>query len=115
VQKNFSESIIKHTYRYDTSNENGTYHPVVTIKTKKGREVSVSPETNITVKRSVEKLNISIDHHSAQVANVGDRVSYSIDFNGLPKEIRRDFGDGKTMTCNTRQECATTMHIYSAP
>ncbi len=115
VQKNFSESIIKHTYRYDTSNENGTYHPVVTIKTKKGREVSVSPETDITVKRSVEKLNISIDHHSAQVANVGDRVSYSIDFNGLPKEIRRDFGDGKTMTCNTRQECATTMHIYSAP
>ena len=32
---NFSESIITHTYRYDTTNENGTFTPVVTIKTKK--------------------------------------------------------------------------------
>jgi len=31
----FSESIITHTYRYDTKNENGTFTPVVTIKTKK--------------------------------------------------------------------------------
>ena len=67
--------------------------------------MDVSPETDITVKRSLEKLNISIDSHPAQVAQVGDRVSMSIEFNGLPTEIRRDFGDGKTMTCNTRQEC----------
>jgi len=32
---NFSESIITHTYRYDTQNENGTFHPVLTIKTRK--------------------------------------------------------------------------------
>lgn len=35
IQKNFSESIITHTYRYDTTNENGTFTPVVTINTKK--------------------------------------------------------------------------------
>lgn len=112
IQKNFSESIITHTYRYDTQNENGTFHPVVTIKTKKGREVSVSPETDIVVKRSLEKLNINIDSHPAQVAQAGDRVQFSIEFSGLPSEINWDFGDGKKLSCKTRQECSNTSNIY---
>jgi len=74
----------------------------------------VSPETNIIVKRANQTLNINIDSHPAQVANVGDRVSFSIEFNGLPTSINRDFGDEKTLTCNTRQECGTTTHIYTA-
>lgn len=115
IKKNFSEAIITHTYRYDTTNENGTFHPVITIKTKKGREVSISPENDIIVKRANQTLNINIDSHPAQVANVGDRVSFSIEFNGLPTEISRDFGDGKTLTCNTRQECGSTNHVYIAP
>ena len=115
IQKNFSESIITHTYRYDTAKENGTFHPIITIKTKKGREVSVSPENDIIVKRANQKLNITIPDYPAQVANVGDRVGFSIEFNGLPSDIRRDFGDGKTLTCNTRQECGTTIHVYAAP
>lgn len=113
IKKDFSEAIISHTYRYDTVHANGTFHPVVIIKTKKGREVTVSPENNIIVKRANQTLNINIDSHPAQVANVGDRVNLSIDFNGLPSEIRRDFGDGKTLTCNTRQECGATTHIYA--
>ena len=115
IKKNFSESIITHTYRYDTSWDNGTFHPILTIKTKKGREVSVSPDTDITVKRANQSLNISIPDYPAQVANIGDRVNFSIEFNGLPTEIRRDFGDGKTLTCNTRQECGSTVHVYAAP
>ena len=75
------------------------------IKTKKGREVSVSPETDIIVKRANQTLNISIPDYPAQQTSIGDRVGFSIEFNGLPTQISRDFGDGKTLTCNTRQEC----------
>ncbi|MFA6255913.1 MAG: PKD domain-containing protein [Candidatus Absconditabacterales bacterium] len=113
IKKDFSEAIISHTYRYDTKNNNGTYHPIVTIKTKKGREVTVSPENDIIVKRANQTLVITIPNYPAQVANIGDRVNFSIEFNGLPTEIRRDFGDGKTLTCNTRQECGTTTHVYA--
>lgn len=113
MKKDFSEAIITHTYRYDTTNNNGKYHPVVIMKTKKWREVTISPENDIIVKRANQVLDITIDSHPAQVANIGDRVNLSIDFNGLPSEIRRDFGDGKTLTCNTRQECGSTMHVYT--
>jgi len=112
---NFSESIITHTYRYDTKNENGTFTPVVTIKTKKWRIAEISPETDVIVKRSLQQLVINIDSHPAQVAKVGDRVVFSIEFSGLPTEIRRDFGDGKTLSCKTRQECGTINNIYLAP
>lgn len=67
---NFSESIITHIYRYDTEKENGTFHPVVTIKTRKGRTTKISPETNIIVKRSFQQLVINVDSHPAQVAKV---------------------------------------------
>lgn len=113
MKKDFSEAIISHTYRYDAVNNNGTYHPVVTIKTKKGRQVTVSPENDIIVKRTNQTLAITIPDYPAQQANIGDRVGFSIEFNGLPSEIRRDFGDGKTLTCNTRQECGTTVHVYA--
>jgi len=73
----------------------------------------VSPDNDIMVKRANQTLNITIPDYPAQQANVGDRVGFSIEFNGLPSEIRRDFGDGKTMTCNTRQECGTINHVYA--
>lgn len=116
IKKDFSEAIITHTYRYDTKNNNGRYHPVVTIKTKKGREVSISPENDIIVKRANQKLDISIDNFPAQVASVGDRVNFSLlDLNGMISDISRDFGDGKTFSCNTRQECTPMSHIYMSP
>jgi hypothetical protein len=85
---------------------------VVTIKTKKGRQISISPENDVIVKRATQKLTITLPDYPAQVASIGDRVGFMIEFNGLQSEIRRDFGDGKTITCNTRQECASTTHIY---
>ena len=57
-------------------------------------------------------MDISIDSHPAQVAKAGDKVEFSIEFSGLPSEITRNFGDGHTMSCKTRQECASTNHIY---
>jgi len=70
MKKDFSEAIISHTYRYDTKNNNGTYHPVVLIKTKKGRELTVSPANDIMVKRANQTLIISIPDYPAQQANV---------------------------------------------
>lgn len=114
IKKNLSESIITHIYKYDTVKENGTFHPVIIIKTKKGREVSLSPENDIIVKRANQTLNITLPDYPAQQANIGDRVGFAIEFNGLPTEINRNFGDGKTFSCNTRQECWTINHIYTA-
>ncbi len=113
IKKDFSESIINHTYRYDTKNSNGTYHPVLIIKTKKGREVTVSPENNIIVKRANQTLKIAITNYAWQVASIGDSASFSLlELNGLPTEIHRNFGNGKTLNCKWR-ECVQANQIYT--
>lgn len=112
---NFSESIITHTYRYDTKNENGSFTPVLTIKTRKWRVIDVSPETAIIVKRSLKKLDIKVPSHPAQIAKVWDKVKFAIDFNGLPTNIIRKFWDEKTLSCKTRQECWNISNVYIAP
>ncbi|MFA5747902.1 MAG: PKD domain-containing protein [Candidatus Absconditabacterales bacterium] len=111
IKKNFSESIISHTYNYDAVKDNGEYKPILTIKTKKGRELSISPENNIIVKKQLATLKIHIDSHPAQVANIGDRVNFSLEINGMPLKIRRDFGNDKTLECNGR-ECIQTSQIF---
>lgn len=83
----------------------------MTIKTKKGREVSVSPANDIVVKRANQTLTILIDSHPAQVANAGDRVNFSLEVNGLPAEIHRNFGNGKTLNCKGR-ECVQASQVY---
>ncbi|HBB04550.1 TPA: hypothetical protein DCZ39_06795 [Patescibacteria group bacterium] len=82
------------------------------IKTKKGRQVTISPENDIIVKRANQSLIITIPDYPAQIANVGDNVNFSLpNLNGLLSSITWDFGDGQSFTCNTRS-CATTPHIY---
>ncbi len=112
VKKNLSESVISHTYRYDTAKENGEYKPILTIKTKKGRQISISPATNIIVKRANQELVIHIPSHPAQLANVDDRVNFSLELNGLPTEINRDFWNGKTLKCKAR-ECVQVTQVYT--
>lgn len=113
IKKNLSESIVTHTYTYNTAKDNGEYSPVLTIRTKKGRQISISPENNIIVKRANQQLVINIDSNPAQIANVDDRVSFSLQINGLPTEINRDFGNGKTLKCQNR-DCVQATQIYSA-
>lgn len=112
VKKNLSESVVTHTYKYDTTKDNGEYHPILTIKTKKGRQISISPANNIIVKRANQQLVINIDSNPAQIANVDDRVSFSLQLNGLPTEINWDFGNGKTLKCQNR-ECIQATQIYT--
>lgn len=114
VKKNLSESIVTHTYKYDVAKENGEYIPVLTLQTKKGRKITISPENNIIVKRSNQNLIIHIDSHPAQVANVEDRVNFSLQVNGLPSEIHWDFGNGKTLDCQAR-ECVQATQIFKSP
>jgi intein/homing endonuclease len=78
VKKNLSEAIVTHTYTYDTATDNGVYKPILTIQTKNGRQISISPDTNIIVKRTAQTLDIIVESNPGQVANVGDRVTFSL-------------------------------------
>ena len=99
IKRNVSQSVMTHVYRYDTVNENGEYMPILTIKTKKGREISISPENKIIVKKATATLAIHLDSHPAQLAMVGDRVNMSLELNGVPTTIQWDFGNGNTLEC----------------
>jgi hypothetical protein len=81
------------------------------IKTKKGREISISPDTNIVVKKALSSLKINVDSHPAQIANIADRVSLSLQINGLPDSIEWNFGNGKTLSCKGR-ECIQATAMY---
>jgi hypothetical protein len=70
VKPNLSQSIIDHIYNYDFDNENGIFYPKVTIKTKKGRELVVGSDTMILVKKPTVTVDINLDSHPAQVANI---------------------------------------------
>lgn len=111
IKKNVSQSIMTHIYRYDSARENGEYKPIITLKTKKGREISISPDTNIIVKKATATLVIHLDSHPAQVATAGDRVVMSLELNGVPTTVQWDFGNGKTLECKGR-ECVQTTVLY---
>jgi PKD repeat protein len=54
------------------------------------------------------------------VANVGDRVTFSLSWvSGLPTEVDRDFGNGKTFKCNLsnqgRSTCLQVTEVYTTP
>lgn len=114
IKKNLSQSIIDHTYRYDITKESWEYKPVLTIKTKKGRELSFSPDNNIIVKKPKVSLKISVDSHPTQIVRAGDRVVYSLEIGWLPNKVLRDFWNGKTYECNGR-ECTQISSVYENP
>lgn len=114
VKKNISQSIVNHTYNYDLVNEKGEFYPHVTIKTKKWIEIVVGSWTVIVVKKPVNNLIIHINSHPGQRANVGDIVQMSLELNGLPTKIKRDFGNGQNLECADRQ-CIETSKVYDQP
>lgn len=110
IERNLSQSIIEHTYKYDYEKENGEYHPSVTLKTKKWRELVVSGD-NILVKKPSESVTISLDSHPAQTAAIWDKVDMSISVNWTPTKIIWDFWNGNTLECKAR-ECLEASQIY---
>jgi hypothetical protein len=110
IKKNLSQAIVSHTYKYDSTTENGTYTPVVTIQTKKGHSLTFSGEL-ISVMRPVPNISIDFDSHPSQVAKVGDKVDLILKAEWLPKKIYRNFGNGKTLECAGRQ-CISASTSY---
>ncbi len=91
VKKNISEAVVEHIYYYDIKNNSGEFYPTLKIKTKKGREYLIGEGTMILVKQPIEHLNIHIDSHPGQVAEVGDIVKFSLEIDGYPTKIKRNF------------------------
>jgi len=114
IKKNLSQSIMQHTYTYNSAAENGAYTPKVTVTTKKWLTGMITTTYPITVKKKTATLAISVDSHPSQVARIGDRVSYSLELNGVPKSIVWDFGNGKTLQCSNR-ECIQATTTYDTP
>lgn len=102
-QEKVSNGVIKHKYRFDYTNNNGTFTPSVTIYTQKGRSITVVSPTSVVVKKQIIKLEILSTTHPTQEARLGDPVTFSLDFNGLPKTVSWDFGDGEpALECEGR-------------
>ena len=114
IKENLSQSIISHTYNYNFESENGTFYPSVTIQTKKGRELLIGSWTMVLVKKPNVTLSIHIDSHPAQVANMWEKIDMSLDIDGLPESIVRDFGNWNTLECGGR-ECTEASQIYNTP
>ncbi|MCF7835341.1 hypothetical protein K9M48_04865 [Candidatus Gracilibacteria bacterium] len=114
IKKNFSQSVVSHTYIYDNEKENGEYFPFLTIKTKKGRELIIGSGTRIIVKKALTNLKINIDSHPAQIAKPGDKVDFSLELSGLPTTVKRDFGNQNFLECKAR-ECIETSKIFDTP
>jgi len=112
VKENLSQSIISHTYTYDFESENGQFYPNVIIKTKKWRELVVWSWTMILVKKPNVTLDINLDSHPAQTANIWDKVDMSLDIDWLPDKVVWDFGNWNTLECGGR-ECIQASQIYN--
>lgn len=110
VKKNLSQAIVSHTYKYNAENDNGTYTPIITIQTKKGKSLTFTGQL-ISVMRPVPNISIDFDSHPGQIAKVGDKVDFIVKADGLPKKIYRNFGNGKTLECAGRQ-CISASTSY---
>jgi hypothetical protein len=112
IQKNLSQWIIKHTYKYNATKEIWEFNPKVTIKTKKQREIIVWLTDPIIVKKTVEKISITSDSHPSQIAKIWDNVALSLQIDWLPNSISWNFGDWKTFECKNR-ECVQMDHVFN--
>jgi len=114
VKKDISQAIVEHVYKYDLETENGAFEPQLILTTRKWRKIEVGIDMPIIVKKQQKSFTINLDSHPWQLAQVGDRIQFSLDIDGLPETIHRDFGNGNTLECKAR-ECIETMQVYKDP
>lgn len=113
IKKNISQSIMQHTYVYNTTTDNGVYFPKIIVTTKKWLTWTITSPYPITVKKKNSSLAISIDSHPSQIAKVWDRVKYSLELNWVPKTIIWDFWNTKTLQCSNR-DCIDPIVVYDS-
>jgi hypothetical protein len=114
IKQNLSQSIIEHTYIYDFTKENWIFYPTVTLKTKKGREVTIGEWTRISVTKPIVNVEIVLDSHPAQSVNVWDNVEMSLNMDGSPTKVVWKFGNGKELECPGRS-CTNVSQVYEIP
>lgn len=111
IKRDTSQWAIKHTYKYDTKNNNGEYNPKVTIKTKKWLLDTIFLDEPILVKKKNIEATIKSLSHLSQVAWVWETVFITLTTDWDPKKILWDFGNWDTLECAWR-ECLETSITY---
>ncbi len=111
IKRNTSDAIVEHTYHYNEKKNNGEFHPQLRVKTKKGKEYDIFPDSPILVKQPLRELDITIDSHPSQRAKIWDIVQFSLQLDGLPQKIYWDFGNGQKTECTWRA-CVETKKVY---
>jgi hypothetical protein len=114
ISKNVSQWKTSHLYKFDVVRQAWDYRPQVTITTKKWKSYTFSPIEPISVKRALRPVKINIPSHPAQIANIWDSVTFSIETNWAVNSIVRDFWDWNTQDCEARS-CMEMRKIYEIP
>lgn len=113
IEKNTSQWRVTHTYTYDHTNQVWRYFPKVTIQTRKWSVDSTTFTEGVSVKKQQREATIRIDSHPTQQARTNDIVKMRLMTDGMIKKIMRDFGQGKTFSCENRS-CMETTTSYDA-
>ncbi len=105
---------VKHIYRFDAENDKSDFYPKVTVHTRKWFEDSYTVEEPIVVKRKQKEVEIFMDSHPTQQAKVWETIQMSVRTDGLVDSIKRDYGNLKVTTCESR-ECSNAAIAYDEP
>ncbi len=112
--QNVSQGKVTHTYVFDQTKQQGEYYPSVTVKTRKWFTDTYRVKEPIVVKRKQKVIDISLDSHPTQQAQVGDTVQVSVETDGVVTHIAWDFGNTKSIDCDDRS-CANSATVFDAP
>ena len=108
---NTSQGRVTHTYVYNEKDQSGTYTPSVTITTKKGKKMTIKLRNPLLVKKPALQSKIMIDSHPAQIAKIWDQVTFTVQSDGSPTHVARDFGNGNPIECDDRS-CMTIPTLF---
>jgi hypothetical protein len=114
IKRKVSQGKVTHTYSFDAENDKGEFYPTVTVYTRKNIQDTYRLPEPIVVKRKQREIDIFMDSHPQQQSKVGETVRMSVRTDGLIDSIKRDFGNFKTISCDSR-ECSETSIIYDEP
>jgi hypothetical protein len=83
------------------------------MTTKKWRTFTATTETPIIVKKAIRDAKINFLSHPAQLASVGEPVTFSVTTDWLPETVTWTIGDD-TIECNGRQ-CMEITRTFEQP
>ncbi len=117
IKKNLTQWIIDHTYKYNYEKESWIYTPKVTISTRKWKNITftANPEPNISVRKQLIQIDLSSPSHPTSIARVNDKINFLAEFNGLPEQMNRNFGDNSPEVQCKGRSCYETTYTYSTP